>query len=314
MQMSGETTSADSILRMAGFEQPQRDDLLRCWGESFVGLPFSGFTPEQIHQRKQELVMTSLKVMNDLMAEGPEVLHGVYKTFGIRQFGRYQASTLLEQLKNYQSSNPALEQSTTLVVTATDDWSGSLHDTEESFGMLKPVYMEASSIGEMARAVVKTRKHFGPINNLVIHGHGSKHRLELSKASPITSETACASLGLARIEEKGILAPGARLVLAACHTGEEGGLAEMISAVSGQAVIGARKGTIPHIEPDKENPDRKVIKFPNVENTANIIAKWMKDEGIDEVELPPELRYKEDDTVVVYIGGKATSEVAYLAA
>jgi hypothetical protein len=311
MKMS-EMVSAETILQAAGFEQPERQDMVRCWQASYIGP--DGLGTEFLKSRRQERVMSSLLTMEVLMAEGADVLHGVYRKFGIRQFGRYQPSTLFEQLVEFQAADPDQARPRTLVVTGTDDWNGGLHYAEKEFSPLSPVYMEASTVPELIRAIVRTRRHFGPINNLIISGHGSKDSLQLSDGGHYITNEAIARLNaLARIKDEDILVPDAKIVLAGCSNGKLGGLAQTISRISGLTVIAAKKATSPEVHEDPDNPGRKIIKFPNKENIVNMLARTLEAWGIS-CEAP-ELVYTEEDTAVVYVAGQvAVNATAQLAA
>jgi hypothetical protein len=80
------------------------------------------------------------------------------------------------------------------------------------------------------------------------------------------------SKALAKIARKGIFAPGARIVLLSCSTGQEdGGFAETVSAVSDMSVIAAIEMTGGEIIRSQTKPDTYDVIFPNYGPEAEVM-------------------------------------------
>jgi hypothetical protein len=207
------------------------------------------------------------------MASGSEVPHEIYRLFGIRNFYRYPPGTLNEQLENFrnpETRNP--DRLINLVVTSTDDYNHAFKSPSAKAGSLLPIYMEAGSLTDIARAMLRTKKTLGPINNLIVAGHGAKDHIYFGGRNEVTAQDMLHSKALAKIARKGIFAPGARIVLLSCSTGQEdGGFAETVSAVSDMSVIAAIEMTGGEIIRSQTKPDTYDVIFPNYGPEAEVM-------------------------------------------
>lgn len=207
--------------------------------------------PELTKARRATRLQDSIIVMSKLERKRPGAALAAYKRFGIRNFHRYSADLLYRQLKYFEDvkSGAKPRKNVRLAVTATHDHNGAFDVPEDRSGTTKPIYMEANGLGELARALIKTRK-IGLISALVVSGHGSARSILMGAGGPgseVLQDDLKKSLGLKRIGSKQIFTDDPKIFLLSCSNGRKGGIAQTISEITKTKVAaypGVGSGTI----------------------------------------------------------------------
>lgn len=212
---------------------------LRLWHKAFRAFGFDNKEKKKLEtawnapKRKQDLEFTkreqfcgdniqnAFAVMADLMKAGPTVPRDIHRRFKTRNFDRYHAQTLHDQLKIVRGEVAVPPGPLTLVLSPLEGDSAFKTFPGEIRTPEPTIYMEGNSLYEISSAMVETVKTVGrPIDGLVKADHGGVSVLGQEHDSPtVTSQQLLWSRGFARMVEKGILASDASIILVACHAG-----------------------------------------------------------------------------------------------
>ncbi|MDO8266096.1 MAG: hypothetical protein Q7T41_04110 [Candidatus Saccharibacteria bacterium] len=134
-----------------------------------------------------EKLVAELQNITYIYDQDPEMLQQLYSRFGIRNFGRYDADILIQQLKpNSFRSGPKV-----LSLISTFDWNGHsigavgcLESASESLDA-DVVYYEVVDVFSAVRAARDFAKNGGKADYVVLTSHGSEMGLEISDKEDI---------------------------------------------------------------------------------------------------------------------------------
>ncbi|HTB48636.1 MAG TPA: hypothetical protein VK712_00990, partial [Verrucomicrobiae bacterium] len=246
-----------------GFSEAERKDLFSAW-DSFECRLENKEKQRQLAGRFDRM-LKAWEVMSTLMANGPEVTHEIYSQFGIRNFGRYTASTLYRQLEYFKQAeqNGGTASARPLVIVGVGDWNNALCAPETQFGCIDPVYMEVESLDAVIKTITKTRR-VAPISNLIISAHANKKALCFGGDEKVTSKLLLESRALARLRrEEGIFTAAAGIVLACCQAGKKGKdvIGEAIAEYAAMDVIAPTAKTHSYIMSDPADSDSYRVMF-----------------------------------------------------
>jgi hypothetical protein len=254
-----------------GLSKADRSDMLDAVN-SYEGLDYE---EDPITGRLNSLV-NSLAVMSQLMKYGPEVPREIYKRFGIRNFHRYDARTLYDQLELFRGVEKGEIEapgSMVLVASAISDSNNALAKPIDRFGAADPVYTEVKSLREVGERLLLAKK-MAPISGLIINAHGDKNYIGLGVRQGIFSDELNDSASAPKLRDKGIFTAGADVLIMCCMTGQKDGLAPVASKTTGALVSASRTQSYGSLSVDPDKPEGyfkvelKVMKRP-----GNLLGK-----------------------------------------
>lgn len=211
------------IFESFGLEAEQVGDVLAALTQN-DGTKFSSLTGDRV--RSALKLFTDLRSGAESSSEAKQNIRTLYKKFGIRNFHRYSTEDLATQLeKDFIPDS--------LVVSAFMDEGGALSapaNSAQGVEYSKPMYFEASSTLDLAKAVVTTNKTTGSaIDKILVRGHGSRDGIVLdrrNKYGKISTEQLNERDGQSGWESelvnKGYLDPEAEVIFESCSLGAGG--------------------------------------------------------------------------------------------
>jgi hypothetical protein len=239
-----------------GFSREAEQELRHAW--STYQVPGD---PEQTSQGRQDIWTAATRVIQVLFDENPSLPNTLYDTFRFRNFGRYQPVTLSRQLRRYAGSGMA--DGGCLALLALDDQANPLSDPETKYGVVRPTYREVDSTAEIDEAAIKTSERLGPLSSLIINAHGCSGWMVLDGSNQVNvdnvDEITC-------FNRPGVFKNTASIVLASCLTGNEGGVAQALSKVTGGLPVYASQniGSL-KIKADSDSGGHELV-FSNYDN------------------------------------------------
>ncbi|MCX6721632.1 MAG: hypothetical protein NTY04_00330, partial [Candidatus Staskawiczbacteria bacterium] len=181
----------------------------------------------------------------------------LHKEFGISDFGRYPPELLLKQIEEAESKkNPY-----GVIIFPRDDWNGAFYADADVFrklykqldGEFSLRFFECESKTDIARALIKSNKHYNPsdgsghkISLLVLGGHGSEKRINFggderpSERHYLTADDLMGG-GVKRAGQ--FFEENPTIILSSCSTGAEGGIGQELSKRFGAKVIAPKEPT-----------------------------------------------------------------------
>lgn len=216
--------------------------LTRGFSDGYLGYGSIKSIGLQAHpQLLLERISKTLSVLEGLHEHDPTAARDLYEQFGIGNFGRYTLRQLIDQLELTRGIEQGGEkpQSIIVVATATEDHNdgldnGSLQVEHQNVAQARKtdqrvppvVFIEVGFVSDLRRKTTTLAKKIAPISTLFINAHGNEDDVYLS-----SQEGGSLSYGNMLIADslKETLTPGAEVVLQACSTGAENGVAEQLS-------------------------------------------------------------------------------------
>lgn len=230
----------NKTLRSLGFTDEDQELLKAAWGSVHSFDEHGVYEKTKVH-RRPGYVKKQVDAMFELVRADFDAPKKLFRQFGIRHFGRYNARELIQQLERGDH-----EGDVEVLITAADDWNTAYKDrykrTKRDLKFSHPVYYEASNLAELTRYVVRASKRYGPINKLLISGHGNPDGFVLGErdevlAGRVARDDVKRSKGAKNLAERGILSPECEILISSCSVGKPGGVAEAISEATGLRVV-----------------------------------------------------------------------------
>lgn len=231
----------DKIFASLGFDQYQAKKIRDGWGSVRTKDEYGTFDKTKTSQRP-EYARNQFKAMFELARKDPEAPKRLFEQFGIRHFARYKTAELLEQLDYQAGPGDDVE----VLITASDDWNTAYRDrytrTKDDLNFKHPIYHEASSMIEITRMLTRASRHYGPIDKLLISGHGSLEHFRMGAGrEPLNGvvdiDSVKHSQGAKRLVERTVLSPDCLILISSCSVGKPGGIAEAIAKATGLKTI-----------------------------------------------------------------------------
>ncbi len=163
------------------------DGLLARTDEDHENIPISQNLANEAIINQTEMIMWQLESISHFAKEyGNDVLKDVIETFGIHNFGRYNAARLHQRLLDWKSGSVS---ATNVIVSAHADWNGSfgrgVEASIDELGRNGTFCFEANSATDIARVAVSIGNHERKnnrqpqVDNFIIRAHGDPEILEL---------------------------------------------------------------------------------------------------------------------------------------
>lgn len=236
----------DKTFEKLGFKKEEGREILSSWHTFKEN---SADTPRM--QQIGDYYDRSLTVISWLVSHNHTTPHDLYTRFGIRNFHRYNnwVKNLQQQWEDDQLTRVGKDipqerrKSVSLIVSATDDWNGAITPGKDIQYSLNPVFAEGKTIGEVGKAMARTKKIYGPLKSLIIDAHGNAGGIlfhEHVNGGRITKDEVLESKGIGRLRTKDYFLDGSKIMLFSCSTGQKKAIGEVLAVKSQTDVYAPR--------------------------------------------------------------------------
>lgn len=205
-----------------GFSEPEAKEVTRSWGSFKASRPKElGSEEDTIWQgRYNKIVQSNLEQIIELDNREPGSAVALFRTYGIRNFGRYNMFDLIRQYRG--DAREPLH----VWLSSAEDWSDSLNSNGQDAisteaaeaGMDSPVFIEAATPIETFRRFLAVKQNFeGEISSVGVSAHGATESITLSRRSKLAAGDIESSKAIERLVANGTLTPDFSVILSACY-------------------------------------------------------------------------------------------------
>lgn len=189
---------------------------------------------------------SNIETMSAIEKERPGATALLHREFGIDNFARYPKQVLIDQYDNRDDCTKPFG----IIISSKSDYNGAFN-RDDVYGSLREqiadthhvrVYEAGSRFG-VARALVDAHNRYtnagaGKIAFGIIAGHGSPDGIQFGDGNDRVRLEIKDVQGRGAGRAGAFFEEGATIVLRSCSTGQEGGIAQKMSEVTGLRVIG----------------------------------------------------------------------------
>jgi hypothetical protein len=173
----------------------------------------------------------SLDVLNSMNEENPEMARQLREKYGIEVFGRYTPHTLKSIFEDDKMG--VTPPHSGLIVMPKDDWNGAFFQNaaiwQKMVCGLHTRIAEAGSKIQIARSIINHSRQVGPIEYLIIGGHGSPRSIQMGAMDLAEDQTRSRSqILIDDFQKKGVnrlfkdyFIPEPTIIAVSCSTGAD---------------------------------------------------------------------------------------------
>ena len=191
------------------------------------------------HQDNPETTSNTLRSLDEFEPEAADVLR---REFDLEEFGRYPIEALRAMYREKDSDGDW-----GLMIYAKDDYNGAFMHQGPARELYESVaathhlrIVECESLDDIKSQLARLGAKYGPASFAVVNAHGSPETLRFGEDEKkgVVKRTGAVDKKELGDALDGILKPGAEVCLAACSTGVEAGIGQVVSDETGHDVHG----------------------------------------------------------------------------
>ncbi|MDP3953425.1 MAG: hypothetical protein Q8P99_01195 [bacterium] len=175
-----------------------------------------------------DLSNKTLDAMIKLETLRPGAVKMLHDTYGIRFFGRYDLWKLIDQIDG------KLDHRRKVLYTAASDRNGAFDHMYSRMVLFDDdnnrIVVEGATLMEIGRRLVRLSRQIGPIEELVIAGHGTASGVRLGENTRLEQSQVVRSKGLTRLTDRKVISATTSVIFMSCKTGARKGMKKGIAS------------------------------------------------------------------------------------